>query len=179
MIVSLAAAAAVLLTLSGAAKLRSPVATVGMLPRLAPFLRRSPVPLRQVVRVIALVEISVGVAFLALGGRVPAALLALTYLIFTAVAVRLLAQGGSASCGCFGAADSPISVAHVVLDLVAAGVGVAAVLAPAGAGAGLPDLGSTTALTAGLQILLLAWLGYLTITSLPALAAARRLEEAR
>ena len=55
------------------------------------------------------------------------ALVALSYLLFAAFVVVALRSGAPiSSCGCFGKADTPPSVVHVVLDLLFAGVATAA-----------------------------------------------------
>jgi hypothetical protein len=167
------AAAAVLLVVAGAAKLRTPgpAATmlVGFWPGLRP-LRRA----RAVARAAGVVELGAGLAVLAVGGRVTAAVLTACYLALTIVAVRLALRSESAPCGCFGAADGDVGPAHIVLDVAALGVGVAALVHPVGSVAGLFTDGTLTGFTLAGQAALLAALGYLSITALPALTAARR-----
>lgn len=124
----------------------------------------------SLVRMLALGEVAVGVAVIAVGGRVPAALLGLLYAAFAAFIVVAMARGGSvASCGCFGKADTPPTHAHLVLNISAAAVGVAsAVTAPGGLidvlpgqpAAGVPFIGF---------VALGAWFAYLTLTLLPRL----------
>lgn len=179
MIGPLAAAAAVLLAVAGLAKLRAPAPAATMIVALVPSLTRRRPAVRAFVRVSGVGEAGVGLSFVALGGRVPAGLLAAAYLAFTLIALRLATQPSGTPCGCFGAVDSPVGAAHVTLNLVALGVAAAAVARPAGALGGLLHHGPATLLIGGAQVLLLAWLGYLAITALPALASARRLEEAR
>ncbi len=113
-------------------------------------------------------------AAVVVGGHVATAALAACYLVVTAVAVRLVLRGEPAPCGCFGAADGDVGPAHVVLDVAALGIAlVAAVAGPAGI-TGWGDHGALTGLTAAGQAVLLAALGYLSITALPALTTARR-----
>jgi hypothetical protein len=176
---ALSAAAAILLAVSGLAKLRAPAPAAAMLATLLPRARRRRKLLEAGVRGGGLVEFAAGVLMVAVGGRLPAALLATGYLVFTAVALRLAASGQRTSCGCFGRADSPVGAAHIVLDTVCLAVAVAAVVRPVAAGGGLLDHGATVAVAGCAQVSLLAWLGYLSITALPALASARRLGEAR
>jgi hypothetical protein len=170
---ALTVAAAALLAVAGAAKLRTPAPAASMLvgfwPRLRPLGRA-----RTVARGVAAVELGVGVACVALGGRITAALLAVCYLALTAVAVRLATGAQPASCGCFGAADGDVGPAHVVLDCCAAAVAVTAVFVAPDNVAGLFHAGVGVGLTSCAQAALLAALGYLSITALPALAAARR-----
>jgi hypothetical protein len=100
--------------------------------------------------------------------------MAAAYLVFAAVAARMLtAEANRQPCGCFGETDSPVSVVHVVVDLAAAAAAVIAVVRPPGSVldiahhqplAGVPFLAGTV---------LLAWLGYLAFTALPALLDAQ------
>lgn len=179
MIGPLAAAAALLLTVAGLAKLRAPAPAAAMIVSLVPALTRRRPAVRAFIRGAGVGEVAVGVAFLTAGGRIPATLLAAAYLAFTAIALRLATRAADTSCGCFGAVDSPVGAAHVVLNLVCLGVATAAVVRPASALGGLLHRSLPVGLIGGAQVLLLAWLGYLAITALPALASARRLEEAR
>jgi hypothetical protein len=77
------------------------------------------------------VEVGVGLAcLLALGPAAPAALAAL-YLAFALYLVSLVVRRvPAASCGCFGQRDIEPSILHVVVDLAAAGAGLAAVFDP-------------------------------------------------
>ncbi len=187
MIAALNAAAALLLVVSGAAKLRTPAPVAAMIATLLG--RRLPAP-SLTVRLIGLAEIATGAAVLAIGGAVPALLLVAMYSIFAAVTLRLLGRSRPGSgatrpgCGCFGRADAPVSAAHLVLDLVVVGCAVGAAVTSLPRAGGVYSHGATAAATGGVQVLLLAWLGYLSITALPALSSARRLlspkpEEAR
>jgi hypothetical protein len=173
MIDSLTAAAAILVAVAGVAKVRSPQAAVAMLRRGWPGLRRF-ARLPSAVRVGGAAETSVGLAVLAAGGRVGAALLAACYLAFAVVAGRLMRRGDNASCGCFGRSDSPVGRAHLGLNLVCVAVSVTAAVRSSRPVGGVLEHGVAIGSIAALQILLLAWLGFLSITALPALAAARR-----
>lgn len=172
-IAALSAAAAVLLAVAGVAKVRTPGPAATMIvtvwPRLRP-LRRA----RLVARAVGVVELGSGIAVLAVGGRVPAVLLIACYLALAAVALRLALGAEHASCGCFGAADGEVGAAHVVLDLCGVGIAVAACVRPPGPITALFADGVLSGLTLCAQALLLAALGYLSITALPALTAARR-----
>jgi hypothetical protein len=127
------------------------------------------------VRAIGSGEIAVGLSVVVTGSRPAVALLAAAYLVFAGVAVLLLRAGGArTSCGCFGATDSPLGPAHLVLNVVALAAGLAAVVRPPGPGCGLLDGGGTVAVTGSAQAALLAALAYVAVTSLPALLAARR-----
>ena len=157
------AAAAVLLVLAGAPKVRDPgdlvraVRSVGM-----------PVG-RGAVRAFAVAEVVVGVAALLVPGPVTAGLLATTYAGFTAFVVRALSRGGVlSSCGCFGKADTPPTRAHAVVTGAAALVALAVVPAvPAEPWAPVADLGP--AAVAGLVSLtaLVAFLAWQVMAVLP------------
>lgn len=179
MIGPLAAAAAVLLVLAGLGKMRAPRPAADMLVALVPRLTRQRPTVRRFVRLAGLGEIAVGAAFLAVGGRWTAALLAAAYLAFTVIALRLATQPADTSCGCFGAVDSPVGVAHVALNVVSVAAAGSAAARPVGPLGGLLGHDAVVTFVAGTQVQLLAWLGYLAITALPALASARRLEETR
>lgn len=179
MIGPLAAAAAVLLAVAGLAKLRSPGPAAAMIVSLLPSLTRRRPAVRAFVRGAGIGEAAVGAAFVIVGGRLPAALLAAAYLAFTLIALSLATRSSDTSCGCFGTVDSPVGRAHVALNLICLGLAVAAVVVPVPALGGLLHRGLSVGLIGAAQVLLLAWLGYLAITALPALASARRLEEAR
>jgi hypothetical protein len=170
---ALTAAAAVLLAVAGVAKLRTPAPAAGMLvgfwPRLRPLSRA-----RALARGAGAVELCVGLAGILVGGRIIAALLAACYLALTAVAVRLATGAQRAPCGCFGAADGDVGAAHVLLDCCATAVAVTALFVDPGNVAGLFHTGIGVGITSCAQAALLAALGYLSITALPALAAARR-----
>lgn len=179
---ALAAAAAVLLFASGVAKVLAPHATARMLAALAvttlPRAPRRPAVLRPVARVAGLAEIAVAVAVLGAGGRVAAALLAIAFAVFAVVAARLASGPVPVSCGCFGSADTPVTRAHVLLNLSATGVAVGSVVVGLPAGGGLFDDSVLVAVAGSLLVGLLAWVAYLSITALPALSSARRLVEA-
>lgn len=178
MISALTAAAAVVLVAAGLGKLRRPGTAALMLRTVAPR-RTGPRSLRVAVRAASLVEIGAGGWVLAGGGRPAAALLGGCYLVLGVVAARLASSAPDTACGCFGAGDAPVGAAHVALDVVCLGVCVAAVVAPGRPIAAL--IGASGASGAGIAVavLLLAALGYLAVTALPALSAARRLLESR
>ncbi len=77
-------------------------------------------------------EMALGSIAVAYGGSVSAALVAVAYLAFAAFVFAALRTGGVASCGCFGQAETPPSVVHVVVNLASAAV--------AGAAAGTGDV---------------------------------------
>jgi hypothetical protein len=144
-----------------------------MLRRGWPALRRVP-SLPAAVRLGGAAEFALAVAAVVAVTRITAALLALVYAMFAVVAVRLMVRRQSGSCGCFGRTESPVGAPHVVLNLAATGIALAAVIDPAGALGGLTDQSIARAVVGIGQAGLLAYLGFLSITALPALAAARR-----
>ena len=119
-------------------------------------------------------EVVIGVGALVLGGPVFAALVALSYLgspVFVALALR----SGSpiSSCGCFGKVDTPPSLVHLVVDLLAAGCAIT--VAVAGDTVALPDVLADQP-AAGVPFVILAvtgiYLVFLSFTSLPKTLAA-------
>lgn len=173
MVGSLDLAAALLLAGAGLAKLVHPQPAATMLGRVWPRVRGFG-PLAAAVRMIGAGEAGIAAAAIGVGDRLTAVLLGCCYLAFAAVSMRLLGRGQPASCGCFGRADSPVGAAHLALNVVCVGVAVAGVVRPAGPFGGLARHDWLVGVTGGVQAVLLAYLGYLCITALPALAAARR-----
>jgi hypothetical protein len=159
------AAAAVLLGLGGALKMRRPGPTANALgavglPASVPF-----------VRLFGAIEVVVAVGALTAGHPVFALFVGLSYLAFTAFVLLALARGGAiSSCGCFGEPDTPATAVHAALDLAAAAVAFAVA---AGGGSdwaaflgdqplgGAPFVVLTTTCT---------YLGYVALTVLPRLA---------
>ena len=90
------------------------------------------------------------------------------------MAARLISLGARQSCGCFGRTDSPVGRPHGAVNLAALAVAVAAAVRPAGPAGGLFEHGPLAGTVGLAQAGLLAYLGFLSITALPALAAARR-----
>ena len=74
---------------------------------------------------LALVEIGAGLGGAAFGGRV-AWLVAACYVLLTFVAVRLLRRAPTTPCACLGSSTAVVTPVHVVIDIVGAGVAVAA-----------------------------------------------------
>jgi hypothetical protein len=160
---ALAAVAALLLVLAGGAKIRRPRATTDAL-RLA----RMP-DADGLVRALGLGEVVLGVSVVVAGGVVAHAALAVVYVAFAVFAERQRRAGSS--CGCFGTEEAPLTVLHVAVDVVAAGVAVAAaVVAAPPVGVGLLEASGLTA-TAGALALGVATVSMRhLLTSLPALA---------
>lgn len=156
-----AAAAALLLVAGGAPKAWAPGDTA----RALRGLRLPVTPL--VVRALGVAEAASGGAFLVSPGRATAAVIAAWYAVFAAVvALALRSDRPLATCGCFGRAETPPTVAHLLLVVAASVTTAAFALAPATSLlAGQPALGlpfiAFTALT--------AWFGYLMMSRLAAL----------
>jgi hypothetical protein len=163
---ALCTSAAVLLIVAGLAKIRTPAPAAAMIAALLPRARRT----AWIARGAGVVEVAIGVAALAAGTRLAMAALALCYLVLTAVAVRLATGPQRVPCGCFGAADATAGRAQVLLDAACLAVALGGALRPPGPVTGLFDGGALVGATVLAQALLLAALGYLSVTALPALA---------
>lgn len=149
-------AAAALLVLAGAQKLRDPLPLV----RAARSVSLS-VP-ATLVRAGAALEAAVGLATLLDGSRWTALAVAASYAGFTAfVVLALLRKGILASCGCFGRADTPPTVLHAV---VTGGLSLAATTGAPGA---LPVTATALVTTAAVALT-----GYLVLAVLPTVRAA-------
>ena len=171
--------AAGLLCVAGVAKALRPDDTALAMASLVPG--RPPLRVvRSVVRVGALAEAALGAAAILFPRPVTAALVALSYLAFTAVVAYSRWHGGAlATCGCFGRPDTPPTALHLVLDLTLAVA--AAVVA----------LGAPPQNTLGLQLAHQPWAGFpllfvsavglwltaLALSALAALTAARRVAQ--
>ena len=167
-------AACVLLVVAGLAKIARPDDTATALARHLPVGQH---PLRLAIRALALGEVTLGFAAIALPYRPLAALVAMSYGAFALFVVRLRAADGAlASCGCFGTPDTPATALHVVVNaafaLAAAAVAVAApgehldrVLAAQ------PARGLPLVFASGSA----AWLAFLALARLPKLQAVRAL----
>jgi hypothetical protein len=107
-------AAALLLVAAGLAKVRRPADT-------SIALRRAGLPVPEwAVRAGAAAEVAAGCWALT-SAHAAAGLVALSYLGFAGFVALALRRGSPvSSCGCFGKADSPPTVSHVVLNLAAA-----------------------------------------------------------
>ena len=159
------AAAAILLGLGGALKVRRPEPTAHALgavglPASVPF-----------VRLFGVAEVVVAVGALTAGHPVFALLVGLSYLAFAGFVLLALARGGAiSSCGCFGEPDTPATPGHAVLDLAAAAVAFAVA---AGGGSDWPGFLGDQPL-GGVPFIVLtatcAYLGYVALTVLPRLA---------
>jgi hypothetical protein len=153
-------AAAGLLVLAGVPKLKDPMPLVRAL-------RSARLPAsRGLVRVLAAVEVLVGIGAIVHPGRATAAAVSASYLAFTAFVALTLRRGGVlGSCGCFGRPDTPPTPAHLAVTALLA--------ATAGALSTTPPSAPLWALTpehvalVGFA-LLVGWLAYLVMAVLPA-----------
>ncbi|WP_334144265.1 MauE/DoxX family redox-associated membrane protein [Rhabdothermincola sp.] len=157
------------LAVGGAMKIADPAATQAMLGALgmpaAPWLARG----------LGLLELAAGLAAALLGGRVASAAVAGLYLVFAAVAWRLVRGGQASSCGCFGRLSAPATWIHVTADLAAAAVAVGAAVTAAPGLAGFGASGPLQQVTLLALVAIGTWLGVAILTVLPAtLVAARR-----
>ena len=165
-------AAAALLALGGLFKARRPGPTARALRSaglgaLAPFAR--PLGVAEVVAGVG----ALAVGGSAVGGPALAAAVAAFYAGFAGfVALTLVRAAPVADCGCFGGAESPPTVFHLVLNVLAAAV---AVGVAAGGGGGLVDALEGQPL-AGIPFLILVavvtGLAYAVLTVLPRTLAA-------
>jgi hypothetical protein len=168
------AIAAVLLAVGGAAKAVRPRDTAQALTAVGLRFPRV-LPARVAVRIGGAIEVVIGVAALLVGGPVLCALVAASYVAFTGFVVIALRTGAPiSSCGCFGKADTPPSIVHVVLDLLFAGVATAGVFT---GDVALPEVLRDQPL-AGIPFLMLLAIGcalvFLAFSALPKTMAAVR-----
>jgi hypothetical protein len=159
-----------LLVVGGALKTVDPGDTAHALGALG--LPRAPL----LVRAGGALEVLIGAGALLAGAPVFAALVAVSYVGFTAFVVAALRSGRPiSSCGCFGKVDTPPSAVHVVIDLAAAVM--ATVVAVAGDVVALPDVLREQPL-GGVPFVLLVVTGmyavFLAFTALPKTLAAAR-----
>ena len=164
-------AAALVLALSGVAKLRRPGSLVRMLGAMGipagPF----------AIRVLAAIELAVGAACLVSPRRAASAAMGLLYLSFAAVLALLLVRGIEVpSCGCAGDRDVPPSWIHVGLNLAAAATAVAAASTGPGFGGILGTAAAVPLAGAGfvVGILTISWLAVLCASYLPTVLFAYR-----
>ena len=152
--------ASILLVIAGAPKVVDPSNTVGALRSVG--LR----PPATAVRLFGAIEALLGAATMLTGARPLAALVALSYVAFSAFLVVALRSGGAvSSCGCVGRADTPPTRTHLTVTTVLTLT--SAVAAVSGAD-GLSTIGwSATTLTAVGFALLGSWLVWLVFTALP------------
>jgi hypothetical protein len=160
-------ASAALLVVAGVPKVRDPLPLVRAV-------RTAGLPLgRTSVRVLAALEVLVGVWAVAAPGRLVAGLVAAAYLVFTAFVLWTLRRGGFlTSCGCFGKADTPPTRSHAFVTGAAA-VGAALVAADPAAGTWLSSTTSAGDVAGTLALAgLLGFLAWQVLAVLPTTAPA-------
>jgi hypothetical protein len=155
--------AALLLVFSGVGKLRNPKPAAQAL-----FTARWPHS-SALVRTVGLAEITAPLLLLTLGAIGATAIAVIYAGFFAFIASVLLRNLDLTSCGCTGAAETPPTWLHAVLNAIAS------VAAATGAAAGIPavsvslsELGAM-APTSLLGVLASAWLAYLVVTNGPRL----------
>ena len=112
--------AAVLLGAAGASKAVTPEPASAALARLQLYHRP------WAVRLLGLVELLVATSAFILGGIVPATALAALYAGFAVVAAAMVRSGSDEPCGCFGRIEMPATRRHVIANILAVVVGLAA-----------------------------------------------------
>ncbi len=159
-------AAAGLLVLAGLPKLRDPLP-------LARALRSVGLPGgRGVVRLAAASEIAIGTTALIGPGRITGALVAASYLAFSAFVALAASRGGTlASCGCFGRPDTPPTRSHLVVTALLSASGIAVAVVPSSPWTVAPAQPAQVAALLALALLLGA-LAYLVIAVLPTVTPA-------
>lgn len=158
-------AACSLLALAGAAKIADPrpardaISAAGW---------RVP---RVVARGVGGVEIAVGVSGVVLGGSA-ALVVAVAYLVLAGFALRLIRHAPATPCACLGASSVPVSRVHVLVDLGA----VAIALAAASGGAPFAPVAHRPFASAVFVVLVASCvkLGALTFDALPQLSQAMK-----
>ena len=121
------AAAAVLLATAGLVKAGRPTPTVGAL-------RALRLPSRPwLVRALGVMEASVGATALAFDSQAAAAMVAASYAAFAGFVLLALRRGAMVgTCGCFGRADTPPTLTHLVINAGAAAVATGIAVRPSG-----------------------------------------------
>ncbi|HVT19922.1 MAG TPA: MauE/DoxX family redox-associated membrane protein [Mycobacteriales bacterium] len=152
-----AAAASMLLVVTGATKVVRPAASAAAIP-----LTASPRLAFALSRVLGLAEIVVGLGVLVVGNRLTDAVMAAMFAGFAVVAYTAL-RASAPTCGCTGRDDSPPAAAHVVMNVAFAALGAAAAATAGGPTAGPlleaagHPLGAATFATT-VAVVWLAWL---------------------
>lgn len=82
------------------------------------------------VRILGVAEVALAVATVVYGGTLLVALVGALHLAFACVVLLLLRRPGAASCGCFGALDTPVSAVHLGANLISAAIAFAALDTP-------------------------------------------------
>ena len=166
--VGLLGAFALLLGAAGLSKLIHPASTVLALRGLLPSSARGFVG-AVLVRVLATAEVAVCVMVLAWGGPIPAAFLAVAYLVLTVIVARLLRVTPGADCGCLGPSSQPVGRWHLAVTGAGALVGVGCVVLPQQALLPAVVGNGREGLILGVGVVVLSWLVSLVMTALPEL----------
>lgn len=154
-------AAALLLVLAGAVKLREPAAA-------ASFLGALGLPAsRLLVGGGAVAEIAAGASAL-VWPRPAAAAIALLYGLFAVLVTLQLRRGISVSCGCFGARTIPPSRVHLWLDLLCLAIACLSIAVPPPAFATVASATPSAAVLAALAASATALLAAAAVTLFPA-----------
>jgi hypothetical protein len=169
-LVGLVSAAALLLAAAGLAKLRQRTPLRSAFAAAAvPGLAR--LPAGPATRLAGALELAIALAALGLGGRLGALLIAVGYAALTGLAARMVAVEAGQDCGCFGR-PSPVSHWHTGVNLAGLLIGLAGTAWPAGSLPAEIVRQPVPGLALALAAALLGYLGYLTMTELPALRSA-------
>ncbi len=168
--IGLLSAAALLLAAAGLAKLRRPAPLRSAFAAAAiPGAERLPPVVAS--RSAGAAELVVAAIALCLGGRLGALLITLGYAMLAMLSARMVAVEAGQDCGCF-SRPSPVTHWHTAVNCAGLLIGLFGLALPAGSPLAellrQPLPGAPVMLAAGL----LAYLGYLTMTALPALRAA-------
>jgi uncharacterized membrane protein YphA (DoxX/SURF4 family) len=160
---------AALLVVSGVLKVRRPASTAAALTKVG--LR----PLAPLAPLVGVLEAVVGIGALTVHNRLFPILVGAFYLAFSAfVGLALTADEPVADCGCFGAAETPPTLLHLLLDLCAAAICGAVALQAGGtlgrALEGQPLLGVPFVLLTGICV----FLAYSALTVMPQTRAVAR-----
>ncbi len=164
-----------LLVVAGAAKAVRPTDTARALTQAGPGIRLARMAL--VVRVAAAVECALGVVGMVLPWSPMAAAVALSYLAFAGFVFVAYRRGGPlATCGCFGAPDTPPSIVHGVINVgLAASAVVVAAAGRSGSLLGVLSGQPWHGIPLVAASAVCAWLIVLAMSPLARLGAARRL----
>ena len=159
-----------LLAAAGLAKLRQRVPLRSAFAAAAvPGLRR--LPAGPATRLSGAAELVIAAVSLVLGGRLGALLIAIGYAALAGLAARMVAIEAGQDCGCFGR-PSPVSHWHTGVNLAGLLIGLVALALPAGPLPAEIARQPVSGLALTVAAALLAYLGYLSMTALPALRAA-------
>ena len=158
-----------LLTLAGFYKIQDPSPTAGAL-------RAAGLPhSERLVRLLGLVEIAIGAAWLVQGSAVTAIAGAVVYGGFAWFVVNALRRRlPISSCGCLGATDTPPTKGHIVVNVLATITLLAAAVIPVGPLGGLAGQGLDVVVPYVLFTLATVYLLYAVIAVLPERTALSR-----